>query len=90
MSDGNQIMNEKAAVRELVQSLLRRKGDENGFADSDSLIASGRLDSVDTIALLVFIEKEYGVDFAERGFDQDELDSVDSIVALFGASPLRV
>ena len=83
-------MNEKAAVREHVQSLLRRKGDENDFADSDSLIASGRLDSVDTIALLVFLEERYGVDFAERGFDRDELDSVDSIVTFLGASQLPV
>ncbi|MBZ5590634.1 MAG: hypothetical protein LAP39_00245 [Acidobacteriia bacterium] len=81
-------MNEKVAVRELVQTLLRRKGDENGFADSDSLIASGRLDSVDTIGLLVFLEEQYGVDFGERGFDRDELDSVDSIVAFLGASQL--
>ena len=81
-------MNEKVAVRELVQTLLRRKGDENGFADSDSLIASGRLDSVDTIGLLVFLEEQYGVDFGERGFDRDELDSVDSIVDFLGASQL--
>ena len=81
-------MNEKVAVRELVQTLLRRKGDENGFADSDSLIASGRLDSVDTIGLLVLLEEQYGVDFGERGFDRDELDSVDSIVAFLGASQL--
>lgn len=73
-----------------MQSLLRRKGDENDFADGDSLIASGRLDSVDTIALLVFLEERYGVDFAERGFDRDELDSVDSIVTFLGASQLPV
>lgn len=80
------MMNEKEAVRELVRNLLRRKGDENAFADSDSLIAGGRLDSVDTIALLVFLEEQYGVDFAERGFDRDELDSVDSIVAFIAAT----
>jgi len=89
-SHGNQHMNEKPAVRELVQSLLRRKGDENDFSDSDSLIASGRLDSVDTIALLVFLEEQYGVDFAERGFNVDELDSIDSIVALVRVSQLSV
>jgi acyl carrier protein len=79
-------MNERVAVRELVESLLRRKGDQDGFADNDSLIVSGRLDSVDTIALLLFLEKEYGIDFADRGFDRDEMDSVDSIVAFLGVS----
>jgi acyl carrier protein len=83
-------MNERVAVRELVESLLRRKGDQNGFADSDSLIVSGRLDSVDTIALLLFLEKEYGIDFADRGFDRDEMDSVDSIVAFLGVSQLPI
>jgi acyl carrier protein len=83
-------MNERLAVRELLQELLRRKGDDNDFGDRDSLIASGRLDSVDTIALLVFLEKRYGVDFAERGFDRDELDSVDSILAFLGVTQLPV
>lgn len=83
-------MKEKMAVRELIKELLLRKGDTTGFTDGDSLIASGRLDSVDTIALLVFLEKEYGVDFSDRGFDRDELDSVDSILAFLGASHLPV
>ena len=83
-------MNERFAVRELIESLLRRKGDQNGFVDSDSLIVTGRLDSVDTIALLLFLEKEYGIDFVERGFDRYELDSVYSIMALLGVGQLPV
>jgi acyl carrier protein len=83
-------MNERVAVREIVRDLLSRKGDQNAFADSDSLIVNGRLDSVDTIALLLFLENQYGIDFADRGFDRDELDSVDGIVAFLGVGQLPV
>ena len=81
-------MTDRVTVREFVQSLLRPKGDQEGFADSDSLIVSGRLDSVDTIELLEFLEQQYGVDFAERGFDQNDLDSLDAIMAFLGVGLL--
>jgi len=77
-------MNERAALRELVSDLLRQKGDQDGFADGDSLIVSGRLDSVDTLSVLLFLETQYGIDFADRGFDRDEFDSVDNMVAFLG------
>ncbi len=83
-------MDKRVAVRELVQSLLSRKGDQDGFGEGDSLIVSGRLDSVDTLSLLMFLETEYGIDFADRGFDRDELDSVDSIMAFIGVGQLTV
>ena len=79
-------MNERLAIREYLQNLLRQTGDPDGFADSDSLVMSGRLDSVDTLDLVVFLEDKYGIDFAARGFDKNELDSLDGIMALIGAS----
>jgi acyl carrier protein len=78
-------MNDRLAIREYLQNLLRQTGDRNGFADSDSLLMSGRLDSVDTLDLVLFLEEKYGIDFAERGFDKNDLDSLDSIMALIGA-----
>jgi acyl carrier protein len=81
-------MKDRVIVREFVQGLLRPKGDREGFADNESLIVSGRLDSVDTIELLEFLEQQYAVDFAERGFDQNDLDSVDAIVAFVGVALL--
>ena len=78
-------MNDRLAVREYLQNLLRQTGDRHGFADSDSLVMSGRLDSVDTLDLVLFLEKKFGIDFAERGFDKNDLDSLDSIMALIAA-----
>ena len=61
-------------------------GDPVAHWDGDSLVMSGRLDSVDTLDLVVFLEEKYGVDFADRGFDKNDLDSLDSIMALIGAT----
>jgi acyl carrier protein len=79
-------MNDRLAIREYLQNLLRQTGDRNGFADSDSLVMSGRLDSVDTLDLVLLLEDKYGIDFAERGFDKNDLDSLDNIMALIGSA----
>lgn len=67
-----------------MEDLLQQKGDHRGFSDQDSLIASGRLDSVDMLNLVVFLENTCKIDFSDH-FDQDELDSVDSIMTLVSA-----
>lgn len=69
-------------VRTLLASLLRQKGDGATFSDTDSLILSGRLDSLATLQIVTFLEERYGVDFAEIGLDQTMLDTVDEIVRL--------
>lgn len=76
---------ERRAVQQLMQNLLRAKGDVRGFSDSDSLFSSGRLASVDALEVVVTLEQEYGIDFSD-GFDRDELDSVDSIVNLIAGN----
>ena len=78
-------MDDRHKLREFLQDLLRHKGDLDAFADSDLLMTSGRLQSIDTLELVVFLEEKYGIDFAERGFNQNELDSVDNIMGLIGA-----
>jgi acyl carrier protein len=75
-------MNDRLAIRGYLQKLLRQKGDPGGFTDSDSLIVTGRLESVDTLEVVVFLEEQFQIDFADRGFDQNDLDSVDSIMSL--------
>lgn len=77
-------MDDRLKVRELLTALLRHKGDLDTFGDDESLVTSGRLESVDSLELVLFLEENYGIDFAEGGFDQNELDSVNSIIALIG------
>jgi acyl carrier protein len=78
------IVNDRLVIREFVQSLLRRNGDEGDFSDSEQLIAGGRLQSIDTVEVLIFLEEKYGIDFAETGFDQDHMESIDKIMTLIG------
>jgi acyl carrier protein len=81
-------MNDRRVIREFVRSLLNQKDDHEGFSDSEQLIARGRLQSIDTLELVVFLEEKYGLDFGEIGFDQNQLESVDSLMALIGAACL--
>ena len=75
-------MDRKATIREFLRKLLDRKGDTQPFSDETSLLLSGRLQSVDAVSLAVFLEEKFGVDFAEIGFDQERLDTVDAISTL--------
>jgi len=80
------MMNNQDAVREFLKSLLQRKGDTNPFADTDSLVLSGRLDSLDVLEIVVFLEKRYAFDFGDRPFDQQLVDSVHEIADLIAAA----
>jgi acyl carrier protein len=79
-------MKDRLALRAVLEKLLLQKGDRNTFSDGESLLTSGRLDSVDTLELVVLLEQDYGIDFS-NGFDRDDLDSVDSILNLIQAQP---
>jgi acyl carrier protein len=72
----------KAEIRAFVQGLLTDSGDDEPLADSDSLLLSGRLQSIDAVEIVVFLEENFGIDFGEIGFDKDQMDSIDAIYAL--------
>ena len=80
------MMIDQDAVREFIASLLRRKGDTKPFTDTDSLVLSGRLDSLDVLDLVGFLEKKYQFDFGDRPFDQHLVDSVHDITDLIAAA----
>jgi acyl carrier protein len=75
-------MNQRLVIREFVQNLLSRKGDRAAFSDGEQLISRGRLQSIDTVEVVVFLEEKYGIDFGEIGFDQSHVESIDNIMAL--------
>ena len=82
-------MEGKAAISEFVRELLARKGDTEPFSDETSLLLSGRLQSVDAVELAVFLEEEFGVDFANLGFDEEMVDTLDAISVLVEGSVKR-
>lgn len=75
-------MTEKDEIRAFVQDLLTRQEDRHPLSDDGSLLVSGRLQSVDAVEIVVFLEQRFAIDFAEIGFDREQLDSVDAIYAL--------
>jgi acyl carrier protein len=75
-------MDHREEIRKYLKELLLQKGDKQPFSDDASLLLSGRLASVDAVEIVVFLEEKFGVNFAEIGFDQELIDSVDAIDAL--------
>ena len=78
-------MDDEKQIRQFVEGLLQGKGDFKAFGDSESLILSGRLASLDAVEIVMFLENRFGLDFAEIGFDQAQIDSVQLIQALVQA-----
>ena len=72
----------REALRAFVQDMLAAKGETGALRDDESLLLSGRLQSIDAVEIALHLEQQYAIDFAVVGFDQALLDSVDAIVAL--------
>jgi len=75
-------MSTQAEIRNFLEEILNDKGDSSSFTDQQLLVTEGRLDSLDVMTIVVFLEENYGIDFSDRPFDQNEFDSVESITAL--------
>ena len=48
----------------------------------DPLVASGLLDSLAIMQIVVYLEETYGIDFAASGFDPERLATMGSIAGL--------
>jgi acyl carrier protein len=75
-------LNEKTKVRAFMDDLLREREDTAGFSDSESIFASGRLESLAAVQLVVFLEEQFCVDFSNLDFEIDRIDSIDLIATL--------
>jgi acyl carrier protein len=81
-------MNDRAAIRTFLAQLLNEQDDRASFGDDDSLVKSGRLDSLAVTKIVMFLESAYQVDFARIEFDPERLDSVARIAAVIEESRL--
>ena len=75
-------MDKRQQIRKLLSDLLLERDDTKPFTDSESLLASGRLDSLNIVAIVVFLETEFGLSIDPSDFDPVKLGSVDEIIAL--------
>jgi len=51
-------------------------------AETDSLVASGLIDSLALLEIVAFLEEQYRIDFAAIGLEPDQLTSVSGILDL--------
>jgi acyl carrier protein len=72
----------KATIRQYLTELLVQKGDRRPFDDDTSLLLGGRLDSIDTVEIILFLEKEFEIEVARDGFQRTQLDTVNRIEAV--------
>lgn len=77
-------MDNKIKLKTFLQELLADYGEGPDFGDDDLLVTSGILDSQAVLRMVVFLEEEFGLDLAERGFDQNDFDSLTNILRLVG------
>ncbi len=55
-------------------------GRNNGFADSDSFLESGIIDSTGVLELVAFLEERYRIDVVDEELIPENLDSIDNLV----------
>lgn len=77
-------MDNKIKLKTFLQELLADYGEGPDFGDDDLLVTSGILDSQAVLRMVVFFEDEFGLDLAEQGFDQNDFDSLNSMMRLVG------
>jgi len=76
-------MTVREQVRSYVEKVLKENKDDTApFADSDSLVLSGRLSSLDVVDVLTFLEGAFNFEMDPNDFDQAKFDTVDSMVAM--------
>jgi acyl carrier protein len=75
-------MDLKTRIRNCLSQLLLQKGDLRPFDDDTSLLVTARLDSMDTVEIVLFLETEFQIQMAKNGFQRTQLDTVNTIEAL--------
>ena len=74
------VMSDQETISEFIRHLLKEHNHDDEVATSESLILSGLLDSLAVIHIVVFLEKQFSIDFSDVYFDQSSFDSIDQIL----------
>jgi acyl carrier protein len=69
----------KQKIREYFHETLKQQSDGQSLADNESLFVSGRLDSFSMMMFVMFLEKDFEIDFATLDFDVNLIDSINEI-----------
>jgi acyl carrier protein len=74
------------ALRQYLRTIQKPGVSVDSLGLDDPLVASGLLDSLAIMQIVVWLEERYGIDFAASGFDPERLATMGSIVELIAQS----
>lgn len=67
---------------EFLRTIQKPNKSIDSVGPDDSLVACGLIDSLAIVEIVLFLENNYGIDFAAGGFDPDRLATIASILDL--------
>ncbi|MCM8594619.1 acyl carrier protein [Accumulibacter sp.] len=73
-------------LQQFLRSIQKPGRSLESIGDDDGLVTSGLIDSLALVQIVLYLEENYGIDFAARGFDPDRLASIASILDLIEES----
>lgn len=71
-----------ADLKQFLRTIQKPNKPVESVGEDERLVASGLVDSLAIMQIVVYLEEQYGIDFAARGFDPDRLATMGSIVDL--------
>ena len=71
-----------ADLKQFLRTIQKPNRPVESVGVDERLVASGLVDSLAIMQIVVYLEEQYGVDFAASGFDPDRLATRGSIVEL--------
>jgi acyl carrier protein len=69
-------------VLEFLRTIQKPDRPLDTVAETDSLVASGLIDSLALLEIVAFLEEQYRIDFAAIGLEPEQLTSVSGILDL--------
>jgi len=71
-----------AELKQFLRTIQKPNKPVESVGMDERLVASGLVDSLAIMQIVVYLEEQYGIDFAASGFDPDRLATMGSIVDL--------
>lgn len=75
----------KNSIRAFIVERFLKNSKAEELTDSTPLISGGIMDSISTMQMVAFLEKQYNFEFQAHEVDRDNLDSI-TVIANFVAS----
>ena len=69
-------------IVEFLRTIQKPNMPIDSLGRKENLVASGLIDSLAIIQIVVYLENTYGIDFTTRGIDPERLATIESILDL--------